>query len=202
MRPRNFPPGNRTRRRRRIRTRRLPRQVSRPTIPSVLQARNRAAKGKGAVEGIDHAYEVPANGGKKRPGCRPNALSFGEFRVRENFLSGLGEAPTVRTLSAPFRLLRNQTLLLTLLSREDRGRTLMIPTKSMDYDLLSHDLPSELRPAGTVHRSEDLQQGLMLTGIVGDKEHDEVIPHCLLRQNLVVTAYPFRTTRSPRRVNH
>ncbi len=72
----------------------------------------------------------------------------------------------------------------------------MIPTKATDPDLSSHDLPMELRRAWTVHRSEDLHQGLMLTGVVADKEQDGVIPPYLLRQNLVVPAYPFRTTRA------
>ena len=35
----------------------------------------------------------------------------------------------------------------------------MIPTKPVDYDLSSHDLPLELRRAWTVHRSEDLHPG-------------------------------------------
>ncbi len=70
----------------------------------------------------------------------------------------------------------------------------MIPTKVMDSDLSSHDLPLELRRAWTVHRSEDLPRGLMLTGGVGDKEQDGVISPYLLRQNLVLPAYPFRTT--------
>jgi hypothetical protein len=71
----------------------------------------------------------------------------------------------------------------------------MIPTQAADPDLSSHDLPLELRRAWTVHRSEDSHPGLMLTGIVPEKEQDGVIPPYLLRQNLVVPAYPFRTTR-------
>ena len=72
----------------------------------------------------------------------------------------------------------------------------MIPTKVMDCDPASHDLPLELRRAWTLHRSEDVHQGQMLTGVVSDKEQDEVISPYLLRQNLVVPAYPFRTTRA------
>jgi len=70
----------------------------------------------------------------------------------------------------------------------------MIPTKPVDYDLSSHDLPLELRRAWTVHRSEDLHPGPMLTGIVTSKEQDEVISPYLVRQNLVIPAFPFRTT--------
>jgi hypothetical protein len=54
----------------------------------------------------------------------------------------------------------------------------------------------ELRRAWTVHRSEDLHQGMMLTGIVTEKEQDGVISPYLLRQNLVLPAYPFRTTHA------
>lgn len=72
----------------------------------------------------------------------------------------------------------------------------MNATKSTDADLSSHDLPLELRRAWTVHRSEDVHQASMLTGIVGDKEQDGVISPYLLLQNLVVPAYPFRTTRA------
>ena len=72
----------------------------------------------------------------------------------------------------------------------------MIPTKALDSDLSSHDLPLELRRAWTVHRSEDLHHGMMLTGVVADKEQDGVISPYLLRQNLVAPAYPFRTTHA------
>ena len=70
----------------------------------------------------------------------------------------------------------------------------MTPTKELDDVLLSHDLPLELRRAWTVHRSEDHRPNLMLTGVVGNEERDDVISPYLLRQNLVVPAYPFRTT--------
>ena len=78
----------------------------------------------------------------------------------------------------------------------------MIPTKMMHCDPSSQDLPLELQRAGTVHRTDDLYSGLMLTGIVGDKERDEVIPPSLRRQNLVVASYPFRTSGIPRRISH
>ena len=71
----------------------------------------------------------------------------------------------------------------------------MIPSKATNPDLSSQDLPLELRRAWTVHRREDLHPGLMLTGIVTEREQDEVISPYLLRQNLVVPAYPFRTSR-------
>ena len=72
----------------------------------------------------------------------------------------------------------------------------MTPTKEFDDVLQSHDLPPELRRAWTVHRSEDHCPNLMLTGVVGYKDRDEVISPYLLRQNLVVPAYPFRATSS------
>ena len=74
----------------------------------------------------------------------------------------------------------------------------MTPTKELDDVRLTHDLPLELRRAWTVHRSEDLSFDLMLTGVVGQKERDEVISPYLLRQNLVVPAFPFRATSSAR----
>jgi hypothetical protein len=77
----------------------------------------------------------------------------------------------------------------------------MIAPKAMDYELAGHDLPLELRPAWTGHRSEDFHPGLMLTGMIGDTEQDEVIPHYLLRQNLVMPAYPFRTTCTSARLS-
>jgi len=70
----------------------------------------------------------------------------------------------------------------------------MIASKPTDYDISSHDLPLELRRARAVHRSEDLHPGPMLTGVVPGPEQDEVISRYLLRQNLVVPAFPFRTT--------
>jgi len=75
----------------------------------------------------------------------------------------------------------------------------MIPTKELDDVLLSQDLPLELRRAWTVHRSEDQRPSLMLTGIVDHREQDEVISPYLLRQNLVVPAYPFRAASWPHR---
>jgi hypothetical protein len=70
----------------------------------------------------------------------------------------------------------------------------MTPTKMLDDVLSTHDLPLELRRAWTVHRSEDARSSLMLTGVVvGNEEQDDVISPYLLRQNLVVPAYPFRT---------
>jgi hypothetical protein len=72
----------------------------------------------------------------------------------------------------------------------------MTPAKELDDVLLSRDLPLELRRAWTVHRSEDSRPNLMLTGVVDYKERDEVISPYLLRQNLVVPAYPFRATGS------
>ena len=75
----------------------------------------------------------------------------------------------------------------------------MTPTKELDDVLLSHDLPLELRRAWTVHRGEDRSPNLILTGVVGNKEQDDLISTYLLRQNLVVPAYPFRTASSPLR---
>jgi hypothetical protein len=72
----------------------------------------------------------------------------------------------------------------------------MIPTKATDLELSSQDLPLELRRAWTVHRSEDPHHDLVLTGVVPEKEQDGVISPYLLHQNLVVAAYPFRTTRT------
>lgn len=72
----------------------------------------------------------------------------------------------------------------------------MTPTKVLDDVLSTHDLPLELRRAWTVHRSEDTRSDLVLTGVVGPKEQDDVISPYLLRQNLVVPAYPFRTASS------
>ena len=73
----------------------------------------------------------------------------------------------------------------------------MIPGKEIDDVLLSHDLPLELRRAWTMYRSEDHRPNLMLTGVVAYEEQDELISPYLLRQNLVVPAYPFRTSSSP-----
>jgi hypothetical protein len=78
----------------------------------------------------------------------------------------------------------------------------MIPTNVVDYDVAGHDLPLELRRARTVHRNEDFHPGLMLAGVVTGKEQDEVIPSYLMRQNLVVPAYPFRTTCASARPGH
>ncbi len=72
----------------------------------------------------------------------------------------------------------------------------MTPTKELEDVLLSNELPLELRRGWTVHRSEDPHSNMMLTGVVGYKERDEVISPYLVRQNLVVPAYPFRTTSS------
>ena len=72
----------------------------------------------------------------------------------------------------------------------------MPSTNELDDVLYTHDLPLELRRAWTVHRSEDLRHQVMLTGVVGNKEQDDVISPYLVRQNLVVPAYPFRATRS------
>jgi hypothetical protein len=69
----------------------------------------------------------------------------------------------------------------------------MIPAKEIDDARFAHDLPLELRRAWTVHRTEASSPDLMLSGIVGEKERDELISPYLLRQNLVVPAYPFRT---------
>ena len=78
----------------------------------------------------------------------------------------------------------------------------MTPTKEFDSVLLSHDLPLELRRAWTVHRGEDRSPNLMLTGVVGNKEQDDVISTYLSRQNLVIPAYPFRAASSPLRATH
>jgi hypothetical protein len=72
----------------------------------------------------------------------------------------------------------------------------MTPTKELEDVLVTHELPLELRRGWTVHRSEDPHATMMLTGVVGYKERDEVISPYLLRQNLVVPAYPFRATSS------
>ena len=72
----------------------------------------------------------------------------------------------------------------------------MPSTNELDDVLLTHDLPLELRRAWTVHRSEDLRHQVMLTGVIGNKDQDDVISPYLVRQNLVVPAYPFRATRS------
>ena len=72
----------------------------------------------------------------------------------------------------------------------------MTSSKERDDVRFTHDLPLELRRAWTVHRTETSSPDLMLTGVVEDKEQDEVISPYLLRQNLVVPAYPFRATRS------
>jgi hypothetical protein len=47
-----------------------------------------------------------------------------------------------------------------------------------------------------MHRSEDHRSNLMLAGVVGYEEQDEVISPYLLHQNLVVPAYPFRASSS------
>ena len=73
----------------------------------------------------------------------------------------------------------------------------MTPTKELDDVRFTHDLPLELRRAWTVHRTEDSSFDLMLTGVVGQEERDEVISPYLVRQNLVVPAFPFRATSSP-----
>jgi hypothetical protein len=70
----------------------------------------------------------------------------------------------------------------------------MTPTKEADDILASRALPLELQRAWTVHRSEHSRADLMLTGVVGEKDGDEVISPYLLRQNLVLPAYPFRAT--------
>ena len=68
----------------------------------------------------------------------------------------------------------------------------MTPTKDFDDVLFTHDLPLELRRGWTVHRTEDRRPNLLLTGVIGPEEQDDVISPYLLRQNLVVPAYPFR----------
>jgi hypothetical protein len=73
----------------------------------------------------------------------------------------------------------------------------MTPIKEIDDVRFTHDLPLELRRAWTVHQREDASFDLMFTGVVGQKEQDEVISPYLLRQNLVIAAYPFRTGSSP-----
>ena len=67
----------------------------------------------------------------------------------------------------------------------------MTPAKEFNDVLQSQYLPLELRRAWTVHRSQDHRADRMLTGII-DNEQDEVISPHLLRQNLLVTACPFR----------
>jgi hypothetical protein len=78
----------------------------------------------------------------------------------------------------------------------------MSSTKEIDEVPSNHELPPELRRAWTVHRIEDLQPGLMLNGVVDSKDKDEVIPPYLVRQNLVMPAYPYRAASLPRRINH
>ena len=73
----------------------------------------------------------------------------------------------------------------------------MFPAKELDDARFAHDLPLELRRAWTVHRTDASNPDLMLTGVVGQEEQDEVISPYLLRQNLVVPAYPFRAASSP-----
>jgi hypothetical protein len=70
----------------------------------------------------------------------------------------------------------------------------MTPTKEADDILASRALPLELRRGWTVHRSEHSRGDLMLSGIVGSKDGDEVISPYLMRQNLVLAAHPFRST--------
>ena len=77
----------------------------------------------------------------------------------------------------------------------------MTPTKNFDLHL-THDLPLELRRAWTVHRCEDPSPPLMLTGVIGNKEQDDVISTSLSRQNLVIPAYPFRTGSSQLRASY
>ncbi|HYH71553.1 MAG TPA: hypothetical protein VEX16_09630 [Methyloceanibacter sp.] len=71
----------------------------------------------------------------------------------------------------------------------------MIPTEANDVDWASQDLPIELRRAWTVHRSEDVHHGPMLSGVVADKDEGGVVSPYLLRQQLILQAYPFRTSR-------
>jgi hypothetical protein len=71
----------------------------------------------------------------------------------------------------------------------------MIPTEATDADWASRELPIELRRAWTVHRSEDVHHAPMLSGVVPDKDEGSVISPYLLRQHLVLQAYPFRTSR-------
>jgi hypothetical protein len=78
----------------------------------------------------------------------------------------------------------------------------MTSSKESDEVLAEHGLPPELRRAWPVHRAEDPRPTLMVSGVVDNKDRDEVIPPHLRRENLVVTAYPFRTASLPRRTNH
>ncbi len=80
----------------------------------------------------------------------------------------------------------------------------MTSPKEIDEALSSHDLPLELRRAWTVHRSEEPKRSRMVCGIVGLHEQDDVISPYLVRQNLVVPAFPYRAASSPapRRTNH
>ena len=78
----------------------------------------------------------------------------------------------------------------------------MTSSKDMDEVLAGHELPPELRRAWTVHRAEDPRPTLMVSGVVDNKDQDEVISPYLRRQNLVVTAYPFRAASLPRRTKH
>jgi hypothetical protein len=71
-------------------------------------------------------------------------------------------------------------------------------TKDIDPVSSSQDLPLELRRSLSTHQIDESTTNAMLSGVIGGPHDDELIyPSHMLRQNLVMPAYPFRAPAHP-----
>ena len=68
-------------------------------------------------------------------------------------------------------------------------------TKDIESVHSSQDLPLELRRALSTHQIDEPTTGAMVSGVIGEPHDDEPIcPSYMLQQNLVMPAYPFRSS--------
>ncbi|HEY7382833.1 MAG TPA: hypothetical protein VH743_04110 [Beijerinckiaceae bacterium] len=66
-------------------------------------------------------------------------------------------------------------------------------TKDIDPVQSGQDLPLELRRTLSTHQIDEPATTAMVSGVIGEPHDDEPIcPSYMLRQNLVMPAYPFR----------
>ena len=66
-------------------------------------------------------------------------------------------------------------------------------TKDIDPVASNQDLPLELRRALSTHQIDEPATPAMVSGVIADPHDDEPIcPAYMLRQNLLMPAYPFR----------
>ena len=71
-------------------------------------------------------------------------------------------------------------------------------TKDIDPVSSGHDLPLELRRSLSTHQVDESNTTAMVSGIIESPHDDELIyPSYMLRQNLVMPAYPFRAPSHP-----